>query len=58
MRLVVCLIPLLCGCSTPSVRCDGHLQPINAPAPGGAAALAPPGAPVAADPAHHPRSAQ
>jgi hypothetical protein len=37
MRLIVCLIPLLCGCSTPVVRCDAHLQPINPPAPGGAA---------------------
>ena len=32
MRLFICLIPLMCGCSTPSVRCDAHLQPINAPA--------------------------
>jgi hypothetical protein len=29
MRLIVCLLPLLCGCSTPTVRCDAHLQPIN-----------------------------
>ena len=40
MRLVVCLIPLLCGCSTPTIRCDAHLQPINRPAPGSAAAAA------------------
>src|ERR1700678_3908424 len=32
MRLIVCLIPLLCGCSTSAVRCDAHLQPINPPA--------------------------
>lgn len=29
MRLIVCLIPLLCACSTPAVRCDAHLQRIN-----------------------------
>jgi hypothetical protein len=45
MRLIVCLIPLLYGCSTPIVRCDAHLQPINPPTPGGAAnAVATPGA--------------
>ena len=27
MRLIICLIPLLCGCSAPPVRCDAHLQP-------------------------------
>jgi hypothetical protein len=32
MRLIVCLIPLLCGCSAPALRCDAHLQPINPPA--------------------------
>ena len=37
MRLIICLIPLLCGCSTPSVRCDAHLVPINPPSPVGAA---------------------
>ncbi|HEY1314599.1 MAG TPA: hypothetical protein VGE92_12015 [Steroidobacteraceae bacterium] len=35
MRLIVCFIPLLWGCSAPSVRCDAHLQPINAPAAAG-----------------------
>jgi hypothetical protein len=41
MRLIVCLIPLLlCGCSAPTIRCDVHLQPINRPAPGSAAAAA------------------
>jgi hypothetical protein len=40
MRLIVCLIPLLCGCSTPTIRCDAHLQPINRPAPGSTAAAA------------------
>jgi hypothetical protein len=29
MRLLLCLIPLLCACSTPVVRCDAHLLPIN-----------------------------
>ncbi len=32
MRLIVCLIPLMCGCSTPTVRCEAHLLPINPPA--------------------------
>ena len=32
MRVLICLIPLLCGCSAPAVRCDAHLQPINPPA--------------------------
>jgi hypothetical protein len=32
MRLIVCSILLLCGCSTSAVRCDAHLQPINRPA--------------------------
>lgn len=29
MRLIICLIPLLCACHTPVVRCDAHLQRIN-----------------------------
>lgn len=29
MRLMLCLIPLLCGCGAHVVRCDSHLQPIN-----------------------------
>jgi hypothetical protein len=37
MRLIVCFIPLLCGCSTQLVHCDVHLLPINSPVPGGAA---------------------
>lgn len=45
MRLIFCLIPLLCGCSTPAVRCDAHLKPINPPVtvrtPGAAAQAAP-----------------
>jgi len=41
MRLFICLIPLLAGCSTPSVRCDSHLQPINAPAASGTPGTAP-----------------
>jgi len=56
MRLIVCLIPLLCGCSTPTIRCDAHLQPINRPAPGSAAAAAS-GAPRAAAPTHAARRA-
>jgi hypothetical protein len=42
MRLIVFLIPLLCGCSTPTVRCDAHLKLINLPTagPAGAAAAA------------------
>jgi hypothetical protein len=40
MRLIVCLIPLLCGCATPQVRCDAHLQPINPPAASSIAAPA------------------
>ena len=35
MRVFICLIPLLCGCSTPLVRCDAHLLPINPPAAAG-----------------------
>jgi hypothetical protein len=38
MRLSVLLISLLCGCSTPTVRCDTHLKAINPPAAGAAAA--------------------
>ena len=37
MRLILCLIPLLCGCSTPAIRCDARLQPINPPTPRGIA---------------------
>jgi hypothetical protein len=46
MRIVICLIPLLCGCSTPVVRCDAHLRPINPPAQAraGTAAIATPSA--------------
>lgn len=32
MRLILCLALGLSACSTPIVRCDKHLQPINAPA--------------------------
>ncbi len=32
MRLMLCLIPLLYGCSVPVLRCDGRLLPINPPA--------------------------
>jgi hypothetical protein len=40
MRLIVFLLSLLCGCSSPMVRCDAHLKPINPPAAGPAAAAA------------------
>jgi hypothetical protein len=30
-RVMVCLIPLLGGCSPAAVRCDAHLLPINPP---------------------------
>ena len=40
MRLIVCLIPLLCGCAVPEVRCDAHLLPINPPAANGVAVSA------------------
>jgi hypothetical protein len=46
MRLIVCLIPLLCGCSSPLVRCDAHLLPINPPA-ARAALSSPPDTPPA-----------
>jgi hypothetical protein len=48
MRLILlvmfCL--MLAGCAKPGVRCDAHLEPINAPAartslPGGGASAAP-----------------
>jgi hypothetical protein len=32
MRLIILLSLGLCACSSPQVRCDKHLQPINAPA--------------------------
>jgi len=31
--LVIALVVLVGACSTHGVRCDGRLQPINAPAP-------------------------
>lgn len=31
MRLIFCLALVLSACSTATVRCDKHLQPINAP---------------------------
>jgi hypothetical protein len=37
MRVLVCLLALLCGCSTSGVRCDAHLRPINPPGAGGTA---------------------
>lgn len=33
MRLIFILVLALCGCASPPMRCDKHLQPINAPAP-------------------------
>jgi hypothetical protein len=38
MRLIICFLSLLCGCSAPLVQCDKHLQPINPPAVKAAAA--------------------
>jgi|HubBroStandDraft_2_1064218.scaffolds.fasta_scaffold81215_3 hypothetical protein len=32
MRLILLLTLALSACSSPHVRCDKHLQPINAPA--------------------------
>jgi hypothetical protein len=32
MRLIPLLVLALSACSSPQVRCDKHLQPINAPA--------------------------
>jgi hypothetical protein len=40
MRLIVLLISFLYGCSTPTVRCDTHLKPINPPAARPAASVA------------------
>ena len=42
MPLLIFAFLLLCACSAPSVRCDGHLTPINAPAPVGTPAKSPP----------------
>jgi uncharacterized lipoprotein YmbA len=33
IRLILVLALCLSGCSTPVVRCDAHLLPINAPSP-------------------------
>jgi uncharacterized lipoprotein YmbA len=33
MRVMIYLLLLLSACSTPAVRCDKHVEPINAPAP-------------------------
>jgi hypothetical protein len=58
MRELVCLIPLLCGCSTPAVRCDSHLRPINPPAAAGVpTAAAKPAASGTAQPATVPAGA-
>jgi hypothetical protein len=48
MRLLICLMALLCGCAKPVVRCDTHLQPINAPVASAEANSAPSGAAKAA----------
>ena len=48
MRLLVCLMALLCGCAKPIVRCDAHLQPINPPVASGGASSAPGGTAKAA----------
>ena len=33
MRLILCWYLLLTACASHGVRCHGHLQPINSPAP-------------------------
>jgi hypothetical protein len=33
MRVIICLLLLLSACSTSAVRCDRHVEAINAPAP-------------------------
>ena len=33
MRVMILLLLLLSACSTPAIRCDKHLEAINAPAP-------------------------
>ena len=33
MRVTICSLLLLSACSAPAVRCDKHLEAINAPAP-------------------------
>jgi hypothetical protein len=33
MPLLILVALCLSACSTPNVRCDAHLQPINAPGP-------------------------
>ena len=45
-RLIVCLIPLLCACQSPAVRCDTHLQRINPPAANDAPGTTAQGAPA------------
>jgi uncharacterized lipoprotein YmbA len=47
MRLILSLALALCACSSPQVRCDKHLLPINAPAAKELGAKEP----VASDPA-------
>jgi hypothetical protein len=32
MRVMICLLLMLSACATPAVRCDKHLEAINAPA--------------------------
>jgi hypothetical protein len=32
MRVMICLLLMLSACTTPAVRCDKHLEAINAPA--------------------------
>ena len=32
MRVTICLLLMLTACATPAVRCDKHLEAINAPA--------------------------
>jgi len=39
-RLMLCLVCCLTGCSAPGVRCDSHLEPINAAGPNSVSAAA------------------
>lgn len=41
MRLILLLLLALSACASPQVRCDKHLQPINAPTAKEPAAIQP-----------------
>lgn len=50
MRMVYCLLLLLPACTSHAVRCDGRLQPINAPAAGAALGTSSPATPDSVPP--------